>query len=41
MTYQITPAPFFRWQVKRGSFVMAVFGTRGEAEAYVAGKEQP
>ncbi|MEY9198728.1 hypothetical protein ABIA16_003844 [Sinorhizobium fredii] len=37
--YTVTPAPLFRWQVKRGDFVMAVFVTRDEAEAYAEAKE--
>lgn len=39
MTYVVSMTPVGRWQVKRGKMVMAVFGTRAEADSYCERKE--
>lgn len=39
-TYEISMTPRFRWQVTRGTMIMAVFGTRTEAETYCERKRR-
>ena len=41
MTYEVSMTPIGRWQVKRqDGFIMAVFATKAQAEAYCERKQE-